>query len=209
MEPEKIIEEQFNSLPPEIKEAIGRVPWKERVRDIAKRESLNDDQALALEAETMIILYGFLPPEGYVQSIETEVGVDEEQAERVAKLVTNEIFDDIERQFETIEASASNSSPTSPAPTSTSSIAVKIPQPSFPMVEKGEVAHDTTPQEKAWMEEGVEPLPKQEPEGNSSAVSSKQYVAGENSPKNIVEEKLKNMTSSSYKKGEDPYREPI
>src|SRR3954468_15368994 len=93
---DKLIQDQIDSLPLDVKEAVARVPWKERVRDIAKRENLNVAQADSLETETMFILYGFLTPDTYVGNIMTEVGIEDEQAERINKLVNDEIVSDIE-----------------------------------------------------------------------------------------------------------------
>lgn len=101
---DKLIQDQFNSLPADVKEAISRVPWKARVQDIAKREGLNAEQSTSLETETMLTLYGFVAPDSYIGNITTEVGVEEEQAERISKLVTDEIIADIEKQFEMIDA---------------------------------------------------------------------------------------------------------
>jgi len=103
---DKLIQDQLESLPANLREAIAQVPWKNRVRDIAKREGLSDEQAGSLETETMLILYGFSQADTYVDSLVTQVGVGEEQAERIAKLAADEIFSDIEKQFQMIEATA-------------------------------------------------------------------------------------------------------
>ncbi len=192
---DKLIQDQIDALPPDIKKAISLVPWKDRVRDIAKRENLNITQSDSLETETLLILYGLLPPESYAGNIVTEVGVDEEQAERIAKLVNDEIIADIEKQFEAIDATAQKSAltPALETPTGTPATqSVEIPEANLPEVIPGEAAHNVP---------HIEELPK----------------APTTMPGGMIGDKLTQATSVlpqtgpkiSYSRGVDPYREPI
>jgi hypothetical protein len=209
-ETDKLIKEQLDALPADVKEAVARVPWKERVRDIAKRENLNVAQADSLETETMLILYGFLPPDTYVGNVTTEVGLGEEQAERIYKLVTDEIIRDIEKQFEMIEAlmpkaPEKTASPekietaaNTPAPALVETKEVEIAPEMLPETVPGEAAHDVPHMEAA-------PASAPAPEAKPAM------------PSGMIGEKLSQMTSAlpqkedkaSYPKGVDPYREPI
>jgi hypothetical protein len=210
---DKLIQDQIDSLPADVRQAIARVPWKERVRDIAKREGLDVAKADSLETETLLILYGLLPPETYVGNIISEVGVDEEQAERINKLVTDEIIADIEKQFEAIDALAPESVTKAPVevpqpekpetriqtpeiPVTTESKEVEVPEPILPETIPGETAHD---------------VPHMESKGPTVS------PAMPSAPQGFIAEKLTQITSvlpetspkPSYPKGVDPYREPI
>ncbi|MDB5194227.1 MAG: hypothetical protein JWN50_241 [Parcubacteria group bacterium] len=226
-ETDKVIQDQFDSLPLDVKEAIGRVPWKARLRDIAKREGLKAEQADTLETETMLILYGFLEPDTYLSSLTSQVGVGEEQAERISELVANEIITDIEKQFEMIDALAPKdttpkmagpapvaSTPQQEAPKSILEIPPEIlakqvflPEVApdmLPEVLPNEVAHDVPHVEPAPIIEKA-PAPVVMP-----AVQNEK-------PKSMIEEKLAQVTSAApqtprqdpYPKGIDPYREPV
>lgn len=210
---DKIIQDQIDALPMDVKEAIARVPWKDRIRDIAKREGLNVAQTDSLETETMLILFGFLTPDTYTGNIISEVGVGDEQAERIAKIVNDEIILDIEKQFEMIDAlmpeniaketghapekapvqapqEAISNEPT-PSPLTKE---LDAPIEALPEIVPGETAHDTSPKTT---------LP---PEPTKQSM-----------PQGMIGEKLSGITSAlpvenkpaPYPKGIDPYREPI
>jgi len=204
----KIIQDQLNSLPLSVRESVSRVPWKNKIKDIAKREGLNEEKSTALETETMFILFGFLSFETYTENITREVGLNQEAAERVSDSVYNEIVLEIQKQFEMIEAISQKEIPkidnpvpskpleqkietpiTTPASKTTT---VGIPPANLPMIEPGEVAHDTTPK------------------------VSEARITNQESGERDIEAETKNQeasdtntnTKSAYK-GADPYREPL
>ncbi|MBX4189501.1 hypothetical protein KW785_02810 [Candidatus Parcubacteria bacterium] len=197
---EKLIQDQFNSLPLDIKESIGRVPWRERVQSIAKREGLSDDKASVLETETTLILYGFLPPEEYQANIVREVDVDEETAERIIKEVTNEIFAEIEKQYELIDATthlAKVEEKPVETPREMPKVTPTVPQPApeiLPEVVPGQTAHEVP-----HVEFKKEPL-----------VSTPTYAAPTNPPaENTPKRPDLNLPKSDYTHGQDPYHEPL
>jgi hypothetical protein len=59
----KLIQDKWESLPIDVKQALTTIPWKNRVRDIAKREMLDEENSDQLETELLLVLYGFVPPE--------------------------------------------------------------------------------------------------------------------------------------------------
>jgi hypothetical protein len=189
---DKVIQDQFNSLPPDIREAISRIPWKERVREIAKRENLDAAKTDSLETETMFVLYGFLSPDTFTDNITSEVGVSVDQAERLSKIINDEVIGEIEKQFEMIEAlEPKNDAPNIPSPTQESAPTQTSPE-----------SHTESP---AVPEIAPEILPK-----------TIDGQAAHDAPKSVVEEKLTQITSaksepstSGYAGGADPYREPI
>lgn len=201
----KIIKDQLNSLPLDVRESISRVPWKDKIKYIAKREGLDEEKSIALETETMFILFGFLSFETYTENIMREVGLDQETASRISDSVYNEIILEIQKQFEMIEAiSQKQKEPPEVEPPVPSKLpeqktetpliqkttAVEIPPTNLPMIEPGEVVHDTKPQVAT-------PVVKTEP-----AIPPQPTIK----PSTPTPPKPVN---SHYPNGQDPYREPL
>lgn len=209
---DKLIQDQFNSLPPDIKEALGRVPWKNRVRDIAKREGLDEDQATSLETETLLILYGFEPPENYPDNIRRELGLDDEAVDRITKEVSDEIIDDIERQFEMIDAitpAVRNASQTPAQPS------VPKPKVTIQISSTPEVAPQTLPETLPG--ETPHEVPHVEPQAQATPSTTKTpstpeptIITNSAQAQEFTKPRPKlDFPQSKYPKGQDPYREPL
>jgi hypothetical protein len=217
---DKLIQDQFNSLPLDVKESISRVPWRERVEDIAKRESLDTDKASALEIETMLILFGFENPDNYTQNIVTQVEIDEGMAERITKEVSDEIITDIEKQYEMIDAishkdkvklpqttqapivsrssqipGSTNLTPTQTALPTSSSLP-EIPPNILPKIVPGQNVHEV-----AHVESSTTPTQPLVPA--SVPAIPKPTIKSENGRPNLE------FPQSGYARGKDPYREPL
>ncbi|OHA89603.1 MAG: hypothetical protein A3C70_02505 [Candidatus Zambryskibacteria bacterium RIFCSPHIGHO2_02_FULL_43_14] len=133
-ETDKLIAEQLKTLPPSLQQAISAVPWKALVQEIGKANTLDTEQIVSLEQETMLVVYGLENPNDYVSNIIKEVGVSEEVAYTIAGSVVDKIFEPILRKSEEFEKSVT------PAITPVSAPAT--PPANLPMVEAGEVAHE-------------------------------------------------------------------
>jgi len=208
---DKLIQNQFNSLPVDVKESISRIPWRERVRDIAKREGLDADKSLALETETMMILFGFQSADDYTKNILTQVEIDEETAERITKEVSDEILTDIEKQFEMIDAISHKNTievpkitqvptnqqpPATVSPASTqnpsASSSIEVAPNNLPEIVPGQTAHNVPHVESTITPAEPKPI-----------VPSAPISRNENGRPNLE------FPQSGYQKGKDPYREPI
>ncbi len=99
-ESEKLIKEQFESLPKNVQEVLSSTPWRETVQKIGFENNLTGDQSLALETETLLILYGFESPEDYVTNMVKSVEVTEEIALNIAESVGEKIISVIEEKIE-------------------------------------------------------------------------------------------------------------
>ena len=126
-EQEKLIEEQKKTLTPNLLRAIDTVPWKTLVQEIGKVNTLNAEQIVSLEQETMFIIYAFEPPEDYIANMIREIGLSEDVASSIAESVAGKIFDPIMNVIET--------------PDGVKSDVPQVIHNNLPMVEKGEVAH--------------------------------------------------------------------
>ena len=119
-EQDKLMEEQLKTLPLNLQQAINATPWKALIQEIGKTNTLDTEQIISLEQETMFVLYAFENPNDYASNIAREVGVSEEVAYTIAESVADKIFDLILEKSEGQET----------APTG-----------NLPMIEPGEVAH--------------------------------------------------------------------
>lgn len=147
-ETDKLIEEQFKTLPPSLQQAINAVPWKSSIKEIVMPNKLSQEQADAAERETMFILYGFENSDDYIANLMREMQISEEMAIAIAEAVNERIFKTITQKVEELEKQKSS--------VAVSSIP-EVPPTNLPMVEKGEVAHDVKPQaaEVGSMKNGV------------------------------------------------------
>lgn len=99
-ESEKLIKEQFESLPKNVQDVLSSTPWRESARKIGVNKSLTEEQIKSFETETLLILYGFVSPENYLQNLIDSVEVTEEIAEKLADSVGEEIISVIEKKIE-------------------------------------------------------------------------------------------------------------
>lgn len=183
---DKLIQGQFAKLPSNVQQAIGAVPWKALVQEIGKENALDTEQILALEQETMFIIYAFEPPEDYVANIVREVDIAEDAANKIAVSMAEKVFEPILIKAEEMKE---ENTPT------TSEITTEI----HPVVEEGEKAHDTTPEEKKFMNMGdVQTLASDQQEIQTKPPIGPQPPTEPQQPK-----------QPSYPGGKDPYREPI
>ncbi|OHA92310.1 MAG: hypothetical protein A3J09_02430 [Candidatus Zambryskibacteria bacterium RIFCSPLOWO2_02_FULL_51_21] len=153
-EQDKLIQEQFQKLPLALQKALGEIPWKSLVNEIARLHNLKPEQVESIETETMFILYGFESPDDYVSNMVRETGIAEDLAYVIANEVNEKIFKPVSVKVE--EAGKQQ-------PTSTSIPELK-PE-NLPMVEKGEMVHEVphveAPNPKSQIPNNIE-IPKEE-----------------------------------------------
>jgi hypothetical protein len=200
-----IVQEQFDSLPPEIKEALNQFPWQERVKNIAAREGLEEEKSARLETEVMLVLYGFLPAESFQENLKVKVGIDNLQAIRIEEAVAQEIFEEIEENYQKTLETVKNNEPiiittenkeealeelSRRGEINKQNIVPSKPagaHANLPMVEEGEVAHEVPHVEKVNNELGIK---------NND-------INQEEKPK------IAQVPNYSYPAGKDPYKEPL
>jgi hypothetical protein len=224
---DNIIQEQFNSLPLAVRESVSRVPWKSKLQEISKGENLSAEQSRALETETLLILYGFIPSDDYAANIQQELGLDDETVGRIYKSVYNGIVSEIQKQYEIIEATSRKpltpqpsapqkpkEVPVQPAP-KTEQRGVATPPANLPIAETGEKVHETTPEEKEWLEMGERPwkdrnnsVPNQAQAPRPQTPSDIQTPPQQTQPATPVN-RIMEAAKPSYPSGKDPYREPL
>ena len=92
---QKILTEQFNSLPEEIQEVILESDWKSVIRRITDKYSLHLDQGGALETIVFLTMLGLEDPSDFALNLKSEVRVTPSLAQTITAEVEKDIFQKI------------------------------------------------------------------------------------------------------------------
>lgn len=107
-ETDRLIEEQFKTLPFSMRQAIRLMHWKDLARNIAVSNGLDLDQTESFVQETMLILYAFENPENYIPNLMNSLGVSEEKASDIAESAVKRIFNPIMERAEELDTPTQN-----------------------------------------------------------------------------------------------------
>jgi hypothetical protein len=97
---QKIIDEQIEKLPKDVREAIISVDFKTKLQEIAKRQKLMIDQGGKLEMETTLVMIGLEPLAYYVENLQRELEVSLMQAREIALDISENIFKPIRESLQ-------------------------------------------------------------------------------------------------------------
>lgn len=199
MEPnqQKLIDDQFKTLPAPLQRAITLTPWRNLVGAVAKSNNLSQEQSQSLELESMLVMYGFESEDDFAGNVARELALDEARAKALASEVDQKVFAPvISKANELSQQGKGETLQTAPeAKPETQEIAPKVVvEPAKP------ITNNQSPITKPSINLIPPPPPAEKPL--------------ELKPKSIVENKLSTPTvtpsvKSSYPSGQDPYREPI
>lgn len=92
---QKILQDQFNSLPVEIQDTILKSNWKESIRRVTEKYALHVDQGGALETIVFLTMLGIEEPTDFVKNLKEEVRVTESLAQAITKEVEENVFQKI------------------------------------------------------------------------------------------------------------------
>ncbi|MFA6340881.1 MAG: hypothetical protein WCX27_01400 [Candidatus Paceibacterota bacterium] len=101
-ETKKIIAEQMEAIPKELKDAIFSPDYPIRLQEIVKNNKLMIDQAGNLETETTLVMLGLEPLEDYIDNLINNVGLSRNLAFVVAHDVNETIFKNIRESLKKI-----------------------------------------------------------------------------------------------------------
>jgi len=86
------IKDEVGKLPKEAQEAINSSHWETILEEIGPRYSFNEKEITDLQIETLLVLTGLEDMGNYVRNIENEVGTSKDEAEKIAKEVSEKVF---------------------------------------------------------------------------------------------------------------------
>lgn len=87
-----ITEEQLQKLPPEVADAIGSIPWRERVGQIAAIHLLSEEETAALEVEVGIVVLGIEPSDQFPENVSENIGLSNEIVEKITEEIDEQII---------------------------------------------------------------------------------------------------------------------
>ncbi len=191
----QILQDQLRSVPKEIRAFLARDEWSNIVQKISQRNNFSAEQKTALENEVIFVLVGMDSRENFKENIRNTTGIQEFLAREIEYEIDENIFKKVE-SFLSTETEAepvqkiSENKPVIPEILTQQKVtAVEIPPANLPMIEPGEVVHDTKPQMTA-------PVIETKPDVLQPTIKPSTSTP----PKPI---------NNHYPNGQDPYREPL
>ena len=170
---QKIIEEQFRSLPEPVKRAITSVETEKKFQELSEKYKLHLDQWSKLENQLMLTLLGLSEPEDLEKNIVQEIGLDETTATAIVNDASDVIFgpirEELERELEHPEAKekevsnveqvrTQTLSASSAAPTTT-----QAPKPEMPRVMRAPISETYKPKIPSTERKAADGDPYREP----------------------------------------------
>jgi len=86
------IQQRFESLPEDIKEAISSIDTTNTILEIGKTNNIQIDEMGELVDETSMVMLGFTKTSDFVSNIESRLGVSKEIAEKLVKEINEKIL---------------------------------------------------------------------------------------------------------------------
>ena len=134
----RALDEKLSALPPELKEALGKIPLSEVVYEIGKSNSLQIDEVGTLGEIVGEFILGYIDPPEFASEIRERTGVDSEKGGRIAREINTKIFLPIRESLRrTIGAKTAQAVPVKPPPLPIPvkplppAVAPKPPQPPY------------------------------------------------------------------------------
>lgn len=196
--PKEIFKDIYRSLPEELKNIVATPEISNINDEIAQKHKLNDEQRLSLGDEITMRLMGITTRNAFPENLKNRLQIKDEEILTILEDINSKILSKISEKVSIAQEEYSQTkiknnlsdmtnTPNQEEPTETTSI--EIPPANLPMIEPGEVSHDTKPQMTPPVVE-TKPTISQPAQKPSAPVPPK--------PVNI-----------HYPTGQDPYREPL
>ena len=112
------VEQRFENLPDELKEALASVETADELENIGKKRSLMLDQVSELADETGLVMLGFTKSDQFVRNVSQRLNINEAKAVDIARDVNSTILDKIRdglRQIQEQAQSEEEIAPEAPA----------------------------------------------------------------------------------------------
>ncbi|MCE9549391.1 hypothetical protein K8Q98_03290 [Candidatus Nomurabacteria bacterium] len=110
-ETEKIIREQMEKLPPEIRELFLMPDLGEKIIAIGKKNTLNVEQMGSLETETYLVMLGLVRPEEFESELKSNLKIDELKAKNIITDVNLQILSGIREKLEKLHEKKEGDAP--------------------------------------------------------------------------------------------------
>jgi hypothetical protein len=107
------IQERFEKLPPEIRQAISSDEVLERMRSIGRKHNLMIDQIGDLVNQICLVMLGLAKSSNFVRDTSALLSIDNEKAKAIATDINSEIFNGIKSSMRALEEKADEEAPPS------------------------------------------------------------------------------------------------
>ena len=89
------IKDLYSVIPEKLKQFIADQSWIQKVNDISKKYSLDEDQLKNLEIETLLVLVGIKYINDFTKNIEEQLIVNTDTSEKISSDIGDALFVDI------------------------------------------------------------------------------------------------------------------
>ena len=98
-ETKKLIQNQFKSLPKGIRDYVVSEKFNQMMQDIGRRHQYNEQEAIALENETVLVFMGLESIEDYAENLQRVLKKPAEEIEEVAIEIAKEVFSPMKQEL--------------------------------------------------------------------------------------------------------------
>jgi hypothetical protein len=107
-----IFEDEFNSLPDGLREALASEETAQAIEEIGKKYTLHLDVMDNLFDEVGLVMLGITPPRDFVTSLQKRLGIPREQVNGIAREVNEKIFQPIRDSLKEVHGGEAGDLPT-------------------------------------------------------------------------------------------------
>ena len=91
----KLIEEQMQKIPAEVREAIRASDWERTIFNIGREHKMHIDDIDTLSIETILTMIGLEHPKDYADNIQKRVGLSDDELMNIVDQVNERLFSKI------------------------------------------------------------------------------------------------------------------
>ncbi len=91
----KLIEEQMNRIPAEVREAIRASDWERTIFNIGREQKMHIDDIDTLSVETILTMIGLEHPKDYADNLQKRIGLNDEKLMNIVEEVNKRLFSKI------------------------------------------------------------------------------------------------------------------
>ncbi|MEZ4103109.1 MAG: hypothetical protein R3B55_00875 [Candidatus Paceibacterota bacterium] len=88
----KLIEEQMQKIPAEVREAIKSSDWERTIFNIGREHKMHIDDIDILSIETILTMIGLEHPKDYPENLQKRIGLNDEQLMSIVDEVNQRLF---------------------------------------------------------------------------------------------------------------------
>lgn len=97
----KLIEDQMNRIPAEVREAIRASDWERTIFNIGREHKMHIDDIDTLSVETILTMIGLEHPKDYPENIQKRIGLKDEELMNIVDQVNERLFSKIREALKT------------------------------------------------------------------------------------------------------------